>query len=87
MHAHAPPRNVSQAAPRPEYVIDELMGLYVEWRETCADVGAAYRRWTIAESTQRARFYDAYSAALDREHEAAVRYEARAERALASWRS
>ena len=55
-------------------LIDAVMDGYVAWREECAAVEAAYRRWHQAPRDERAVAYDHYFAALDREEYAAGEY-------------
>jgi hypothetical protein len=52
---------------------------YVNWREGCADVHTAYRRWALSEPRDRDLAFMAYRAALDREEKAALAYELIAE--------
>ena len=67
-----------------EYLIDELMDVYVDWREACVEVHAAYQGWCSAPSDDRAPAYVAYCTALDCEAAAAARYRSRFERLLAA---
>jgi acyl-CoA reductase-like NAD-dependent aldehyde dehydrogenase len=55
---------------------DALIDLYVEWREECSAVHAAYARWRQASKDDRAAAFAAYSAALDREERAGDVYAA-----------
>ena len=55
---------------------DALIDLYVEWREECSAVHAAYERWRQASRDDRAAAFLAYSAALDREERAGNVYAA-----------
>jgi len=48
-------------------LIDRLMEMYVEWREECAGLWAAYERWSKGTVANRALAHAAYTAALDRE--------------------
>lgn len=52
--------------------IDALIDSYVEWREECDTVEAAYERWGESERSLRGLAYAAYRAALDREEKAAA---------------
>jgi hypothetical protein len=61
-------------------LIDDLMETYVEWREECLTVRAAYKRWSIGSDEEREPAFAAYRAALDREEQASVVYEHRVER-------
>lgn len=53
---------------------DEAMDRYVDWREECAAVEAAYARWSKASPEASELPHAAYSAALDREQSAAGVY-------------
>jgi len=53
-------------------VIDRLMEVYLEWREECASLGAAYERWLSVPIEERNLAFAAYRAALDREEQAAA---------------
>jgi hypothetical protein len=55
-------------------LVDEAIGRYVEWREECATVQAAYRCWSDACATERTILFATYDAALDREECAAWVY-------------
>lgn len=59
---------------RPD-AIDRLIELYCEWREECAEVHAAYERFSSAAADNRALAFAAYTAALDREASASRSYE------------
>ena len=48
-------------------VVDRLIELYCDWRTACAEVQAAYDRFLVASSFDRAMAFAAYSSALDRE--------------------
>jgi hypothetical protein len=65
-------------------LIDSLLDGYVTWREQSAAVEAAYRSWRAAPRGQRAAAFDDYSAALDREEDAASEYRRRVELAEAA---
>lgn len=56
-------------------LIDAYIESYVEWREGCADLHGAYRRWALSEPRDRDLAYLAYRAALDREEKAALVYQ------------
>jgi hypothetical protein len=60
-------------------LIDAYIESYVEWREGCADLHGAYRRWALSEPRDRGLAFGAYRAALDREEKAAHAYELIAE--------
>ena len=51
--------------------VDEFIASWVAWRESCADVRAAYRRWNGSPRADRGLAFHGYSAALHREHHAA----------------
>ena len=51
-----------------------MIDLYVDWREECAEVQAAYDRWSEAQKNERAHAFAAYRAALDREERASEVY-------------
>jgi hypothetical protein len=53
---------------------DALIDLYVDWREECAAVRAAYQRWNDTAKDQRATAFAAYREALDREERASDVY-------------
>jgi hypothetical protein len=55
-------------------LVDEVMDAYVDWREECALVWAAYERWASAPKVDTARAFSAYRAALDREESASHAY-------------
>ena len=55
-------------------LVDHLIRLYCDWREECAEVAAAYDRFSRAEPGDRALAHAAYVAALDREEAAARTY-------------
>ena len=59
--------------PKSELVAD-AMDCYVDWREECAAVEAAYARWSSAPPEEAELPHAAYSAALDREQSAAGVY-------------
>jgi hypothetical protein len=50
---------------------DEFNDSYVDWREACEDVRAAYRRWMDCPRQQRGVRFATYRAALEREESAA----------------
>jgi hypothetical protein len=58
---------------RPE-VIDDLMEIYVDWREECLWLSAAYERWLSVPVAERELAFAAYGAALDREEQASAVY-------------
>jgi hypothetical protein len=55
-------------------MIDRLLEHYCAWREECAEVQAAYERFSTAPMEDQGLAYAAYVAALDREDAAAWMY-------------
>jgi hypothetical protein len=49
----------------PSELIDELMELYVEWREACVAVEHAYARWSTVRLFERESAFAEYRATLD----------------------
>jgi hypothetical protein len=68
----------SQAALAP--LVDELLDLYVSWREESAAVAASYENWSASERRDNRLAFSAYLAALDREEHAAATYHGLVER-------
>ncbi len=64
----------TNALERHAELIDRLLEFYCAWREECAEVHAAYQRFSDASVPDRALAYAAYVAALDREDAAALMY-------------
>jgi hypothetical protein len=64
----------------PRHLIDELMDMYVEWREACIALRNAYERWSSVRLAEREFAFAAYRAALDWEEQASVVYADRLER-------
>jgi hypothetical protein len=58
---------------RPD-LVDRLIELYCDWRTACAEVQAAYDRFSDAPALERAVAFAAYEAALDREESACEFY-------------
>jgi hypothetical protein len=56
-------------------LVDRLIELYCDWRAACAEVRAAYAKFTDASSPERSIAHAVYGAALDREESAANVYE------------
>src|SRR5438270_14082819 len=67
------PRPAVDSAIR-NHLVDEAIERYVEWREECATVEAAYRCWSDACRTEQTIAFAIYNAALDREECAARVY-------------
>jgi hypothetical protein len=61
--------------PAAAHLADEMVDCLVEWRESAAASGNAYRRWSDAPRDEEHRRYPAYTARLDQEESAARRYE------------
>jgi hypothetical protein len=68
-----------KTAIQPE-VIDDLMEIYVDWREESLGLRNAYERWLIVPVEERGRAFAAYQAALDREEQASAVYADRIDR-------
>jgi hypothetical protein len=65
----------SSVAPHPSStLIDAVLDGYVAWREESASVETTYRQWLGAARDDRPLAFAAYSAALDREEQAAEEY-------------
>jgi hypothetical protein len=61
-------------------LVDELVDLYVSWREECAAVAASYENWSASDRPGRRLAFSAYLAALNREELAAATYRSLTER-------
>jgi hypothetical protein len=57
-----------------ERLVDQLIEAYVDWRETCARVGDAYRFWAIGSGSGGRIAFGLYVAALDAEERSAEVY-------------
>jgi hypothetical protein len=55
-------------------LVDRLLELYCDWRTECAEVQAAYSRFSSAPASHRELAFASYTAALDREGLAADIY-------------
>jgi hypothetical protein len=55
-------------------LVDEMMILYVTWREDASAVGEAYRHWSAAPASEEAWRFSAYLASLESEEASAERY-------------
>jgi hypothetical protein len=62
-------------------MVDELMEAYVGWREACAHLEDAHRRWRQARRRDAAQAYERCAAALEEEGRAAAWYAAAVRRA------
>lgn len=60
-------------AVRPD-LVDLMMDLYCDWRTECAQVQAAYERFSRASRSDRALAFAGYTAALDQEQAACEAY-------------
>jgi hypothetical protein len=58
----------------PSKLIDDLMDMYVEWREACIAVSNAYTRWSTVRVAERQSAFEEYRAALDWEELASALY-------------
>jgi hypothetical protein len=63
---------------------DECFESWASWREACAQVHRAYRRWSQAENSERDRAFESYRTALDLEEQAASVHALSANR-LGTW--
>jgi len=52
-------------------LVDETLDAYVDWREECAGVRDAYRRWSTAPLSHVTDAFREYRTALDNEEHAA----------------
>jgi hypothetical protein len=60
----------------PDDVVDAAFALYLDWRRQSSACESAYRHWTTtAHTRESALAFAAYTAALDREEQAAAQYE------------
>jgi hypothetical protein len=59
---------------RRKRLLDKLVEAYVDWRETCARVNAAYRSWASEPAPGDSVAFAIYMAALDMEQQAAEVY-------------
>ena len=69
---------------------DQIIDLYLDWREETAAVADAYASWAGAPAADEGRRFAAYAAALDREEAAARGYAdalANGERLSQRWRA
>jgi hypothetical protein len=65
---------------RLDHLIDEMIDVYVIWRESCVAVTTSYENWSRAGRDDRELAFSAYVAALDREERAAAIYQDLAQR-------
>ena len=59
-----------------EYVLEDVMDAYVDWRDQSRSVWTAYHHWTTAPREEAGLRFAAYVAELDQEHRACEVYEA-----------
>jgi hypothetical protein len=72
----APGRQAAVDAHAPlVHLLDEMIDVYVSWREESAAVAASYENWNRATAADKALAFSAYVAALDREARAAADYQ------------
>jgi hypothetical protein len=57
------------------HYLDELVDVYVSWREACGEVSAAYTNWQGAGRHDQKLAFSEYIAALNCEEEAATLYQ------------
>jgi hypothetical protein len=57
------------------HLLDEMIDVYVSWREESAAVDASYENWNRATAADKTLAFSAYVAALDREARAAADYQ------------
>jgi hypothetical protein len=65
-------------------LFDDFLDSYVSWRQACEDVHAAYEGWRSCKPMQRKLAFMWYTAALDREEDAARVHSQRAQRLRAT---
>lgn len=61
-------------------LVNKAMDAYLSWREQCIGVRVAYSYWEAARASDSDVWYEAYSAALDREEHASELYASLARR-------
>jgi hypothetical protein len=64
----------SRRLARKRTLVDDAVAAYTQWRDECAAVRNAYRRWLGASAVRKRLAFEDYNAALDREERAARRY-------------
>jgi hypothetical protein len=55
----------------PDWLIDDYVESYIEWREECESARRAYELWRQSVPSDRSLAFAAYGEALDREERAA----------------
>jgi hypothetical protein len=61
-------------------LIDQMVEMYVDWREECLGLSDAYGRWLGMPVEDRVLAFASYQAALDREEQASAAYASQIER-------
>ncbi len=64
------------------HLVDEMLGCYLEWRESAGEVATAYQRWFDAPAAEERARNSASIASLDQEQSAALAYELAVEHCL-----
>lgn len=72
MASHGKDRSAMRASLR--RLRDEIIDLYLDWREEAAAVADAYALWADATADDKAARFAAFTAAIDREDAAARSY-------------
>lgn len=67
-------REKTRSSWREGILLDDLLDVYVDWRESARAVADAYTRWSFASGPERALRFAAYAAALDQEQHTAAAY-------------
>jgi hypothetical protein len=57
-------------------LLDDLLDVYLHWRESARAVADAYARWSLASGPELALRFAAYTATLDQEQRTAAAYAA-----------
>ena len=70
-----PPSSAEGAHVVRDEAVPEAFELYMEWRRRSAACKSTYRRWATARSRDAALAFATYTAALDREEQAAAEYQ------------
>jgi hypothetical protein len=72
---HQPgPGRTDTSARREAIQLDDLLAVYVDWRESARAVADAYERWSLASGPDRGVRFAAYTATLDQEQKTAAVY-------------
>lgn len=59
---------------REAMLMDEMLEVYLHWRESARAVADTYAQWSLAPAPQRAVRFAAYIATLDQEQKSAAAY-------------